>query len=151
MAEQDILDAIAGLAAAVAAIDAKVGAATVTVTAPITISGDVTVVQGDDYALADGREISWTNRADTWPNLSGAAVIVRVEFPEPVEYLATVITPTGTQTIHLELGAADTADMPAGQADYRLVATLAPSRHVTLIQGHWTVTGTRLPAVDEGS
>lgn len=136
-------DDIAALTADVQTIDAKVGSGVIVVTSPVTPQGDVgPLIQGDDYAEADGREIAFTNEEGSWVDLTGATVVAWVDFPTPLEYPATVITPTGeNQHIHLEdLTRTQTAVMPAGVHDYQLVATLAPSgRVVTLKEGPWSV------------
>lgn len=154
MAEQDILDAIAALALTVAAIDAKVGAATITVISPVTTTDDIgPIIQGDDYSTTEGREIPFNNATGAgWPSdLTEAVAVVRVMFDAPVEYPCTIITPTGVNKhIHLELSADDTADMPDGVRDYRLVVTLDNGHVQTLAQGHWTVVETNAPA-EEGS
>src|SRR5674476_1213509 len=42
------------------------------VISPVYLGGDVTIVAGDDYKAADNRALSWVDKSNIWPDLSGA-------------------------------------------------------------------------------
>jgi hypothetical protein len=115
----------------------------VTVTGPVAEGGEVEIVKGDDYAAADGRALEWTST--TWPNLTGATITFRVLQQIRDDVLLTkagsVVTPTGTAKVRVELTAAETGALSAGGHRFEVVATLSSGRVATLVRDTFTVQG----------
>jgi hypothetical protein len=107
---------------------------------------DLSIVQGDDYAAADGRALLFTSAGENWPDLASATLALK--FIEPVaETAALSVTATRTvvgsvQHITAPLTAAQTQPLSAGTNvyDYALQATLS-GRRITLKTGKVTVVG----------
>ena len=121
-----------------AAALARIGSGQIITTSPVSQSGDITLARGDDYYAADNRALDWTEgAASAWPTLTGATI--SVEFEGPNEELAaiagSVVTPTGTKKVRLELSAVQTAGFAAGVTDIRVKATLSNTHVVTLVTG----------------
>ncbi|MCL5942761.1 MAG: hypothetical protein M1325_04465 [Actinobacteria bacterium] len=120
-------------------IDA-LGASEITTSSPVSAAGDIELVQGDDYAVADLRSLEWSSTG--WPDLTGAAIAFRGRRRNgtlTAEIAGSVVTPTGTALVRVELTAAQTAAMDAGAYTYELEATLATGRTITLARGTLTV------------
>ena len=114
-----------------------IGALTVTLTAPVATAGNaITVIRGDDYLLADGRELSFTGT--NWPVITGGAVALIVRFGTVTSYTGVV---TGAAACYVELTDTQTALLTPGVYDYDLQATLAGvgGSVITLAQGSFTV------------
>ena len=108
-------------------------ATSVTVASPIS-GGTVTTVQGDDYKAEDGRAIEWV--VSTPVDLTGGTV--EVVLSGVATYTGSVV---GTDTIRLELTAAQTAAIPVGPHRYQVIhtQTVALGEDVTtLVDGTWT-------------
>lgn len=120
------------------------GSAAVTVVAPVTSSGDITVVRGDDYAAADGRALSWTDTGGAWPDLTGATIVLTAQRAgQPHVWDVTCLNPgDDEQTLQAEPTSAQTALLHPGQRGYKfdIQATLANTRVVTLVLGVVSVT-----------
>lgn len=144
----DLLSALTTLDGLVDAIKARtdrLGTAGVTVSSPMSSSGDeVEVYQGDDYSNSDSRALEWTNASGTWPDLTSATITFAVRAPSGSSFTATgsVVTPIGAgQKVRVELTAAQSAllvEYPT-PSDYRVRATLASGRKATLVRGDLTV------------
>jgi hypothetical protein len=117
----------------VAAIKAKtdtIGSSTVIVVSPVATSGDISLIAGDDYYATDGREFAWASTG--WPDLSGATVTWRCG---TLDIVCTVIDAgTATQTVRLELSAANTATLAARRNSFDIEAVLASTHKATLIR-----------------
>ena len=115
----------------------RIGSGQVDYIGPVAISGDITVVRGDDYNNTDSRALEWTSTG--WPDLTGATVTFRLKHTSGVlTKAATVVTPTGTARVRVELASADTAGIVANSMQpYRfdVEATLSSGRKVTLLTG----------------
>ena len=135
------------IAAAIAAKVAGFVSGPVAAVSPVADNLDVTIVQGDDYAVADGRTLQWSNPSNSWAggNLSGAAVNLVVRRSDG----AIVLTVAGTlasvgepavQTATVALTAAQTALFTGLGCiyEYRLVITKS-GRTETEVRGAWTV------------
>ena len=118
----------------------------VTVSSPFNAtSNNITVNAGDTYNAASGQRITIDSTA--WPNLSGATVTDAVKMRSRDRRhtitvdVALVATGGGTQTIAIDLTAAQTADMVVGAKvyDYDVNPALATSEVVTLVKGKVTV------------
>jgi hypothetical protein len=117
----------------------RIGTAAVSVTSPVAQNGDVEVRVGDDYAAADGRALGWSQSptGTPWPDLP-TGTTVAVDVGDDV-LAGSVVVPTGSgKAVHLELTAAQTAEMGAGVKPFTVTATLPTGRRVTLVQGTWT-------------
>ncbi len=115
-----------------------IGAAAVTITAPMTAAGDMTVIQGDDYLLADGRQFDWTDSTSIWPTITGATVTWH---RGSVSHACTVVVGSGAgKKVRLELGAVDSAALLKGKINYYIRAVLTDLSVVTLAKGACTVT-----------
>lgn len=106
------------------------GAVSITVTSPILPSGDIELIAGDDYKLADGRQLEWT--ATTWPVLTGATVqFISSRFTK-------AMTVVDAATVRLELEDTDTTGA-YGSVTYKIFATLSNGNYVTLHRGTMAV------------
>lgn len=104
---------------------------TVTVSSPLSASGNITTVQGDDYDVDAGRQIDWD--VSTTATVTGGTVSV---------VLSGIDTYTGSvvdaDTVRLELTAAQTAAIPIGKRKYQVILTDINSDIATLVEGTWT-------------
>lgn len=113
----------------------RLGAGTVGVAAPVTSSGVVTIVAGDDYLLADGRQIDFdAPSSNFWPNLTGAAVTWNISDGALV-VSGTVVTPTGNQRVRFQPVGTQTDDLTRGNYPYSVKAVLSGGSVVTLVLG----------------
>ena len=121
----------------------RIGSGQVTTTSPVAVSGDVTIVRGDDYNAADGRALDWTDVSAAWPDLTGATIAVTVQTTATTTWTkaGSVVTPTGSgKKVRVEPTAADTATFAGGASyPFDVQATLASGRKVTLLRGTWYV------------
>ena len=124
------------------AIKAKtdtIGSGTVTVTSPVALDQNVTLVKGDDYKAADGRALDFINAAGTWPDLTGATINFKAAYQlQPTnsftEATGSVVVASGVnQQVRIEIDGTDTAGLPAGSYEYDVEATLASGNTVTLV------------------
>jgi hypothetical protein len=95
-------------------------------------SGDITIYAGDDYDAADaGRVIQWVRGYNTWPDLTGAALTLKMRDAEDetvkfsltsgASELSVQNAGTATQTIRIDvLTAANTALLTKRGRKYRL-------------------------------
>ena len=118
----------------------------VTVSSPFNAtSNNITVNAGDTYNAASGQRITVDSTA--WPDLTGAtatdAVKMRSRDRRHTITVDVVLVATGggTQTIAIDLTAAQTAGMVVGAKvyDYDVNPALATSEVVTLVKGKVTV------------
>ena len=121
----------------------RIGSGQVTTTSPVAVSGDVTIVRGDDYNAADGRALDWTDVSAAWPDLTGATIAVTVQTTATTTWTkaGSVVTPTGSgKKVRVEPTAADTATFAGGASyPFDVQATLSSGRKVTLLRGTWYV------------
>lgn len=104
----------------------------VTVTSPVTQTGDVTIEQGDDYDPADGggHTLSWT--ITDGPDLTGGTVVFKTRrFTKACSVVGDVVT--------LTLTAVETAALTPGQQRYEVEATLADGHIWSLARGNVSV------------
>lgn len=107
----------------------------VTVTTPIGVGQDLTLINGNDYLAADARSLIFTSAG--WPSLIGAAISFQTRYrittsPPQVIVAGTVLS---ASSIQIELTATQTASMLSGKGAYTIVATLSNGHVVTLISG----------------
>lgn len=107
---------------------------------------DLSIVQGDDYAEADGRALLFTSAGENWPDLATATLALKLQLPDaeaPALTAACTRTLVGNvQNIKCPLTAAQTQALEPGTNayDYALQATIS-GRRITLKSGRATVVG----------
>ena len=111
-----------------------VSGTTITITSPVTVGGDVTTIQGDTYELNDGRSLDWTSAL--WPDLTSATISVVVR--GVTAFAGSVVTPTGTAVVRLELTAVQSATIPADKRAYMVYATQTDGDIICLVSAWWT-------------
>lgn len=110
----------------------------IVIVAPVAANGDATIIRGDDYWAADGRDLQWSD--STWPDLTGATVTFTSRSAEGSDGLAltkdcAILTPSGTgKRISLGLTASETEAHVADKYRFDIRAELASGRVVTLVQ-----------------
>ncbi len=128
----------------------QIGTGQITVVSPVATNGDFEIFKGDDYAVALGNPIPWTNTIVDglgWPTLDGTVTFrARRNINGPVILTKTVtkITTTGnTKEIALELTAAETgaSTLPRGKYLFEVVHVSLASKTRTLVEGVMTVKG----------
>lgn len=102
------------------------------------------IVAGDDCKAADGRALSWSSTH--WPNLAGATLTLTIGhtsynlYELPVTITGTVpATPALPTTVTFDVPGSATANLPADQYQYQLIATLTDGDKVTIAAGNLTV------------
>jgi len=88
-------------------------------------------VQGDDYANADGRALTWSS--DAWPDLTGATVTLNLAAAAGTVSISCTVVTAGagvTQTVRAEPTATNTAALDVGFNAFDVKAVLATSSHV---------------------
>lgn len=108
--------------------------ASITITGPVTSTGRVSVIKGDDYSADDGRSLDWTSAS--WPTLtSGSATIYLYTPGETSASYTYSLTIIDAATVRLELTANQTSSMSARNYIYEIIAVLSNGHTVTLVQG----------------
>jgi hypothetical protein len=117
---------------------------TVTVTTPVTSTNAIVLVQGDEYANADSRALSFSSTG--WPDLTGSTVTLtanEVRGTGTMSVSGTLSSVGGaTQTIYFEPTAVQTAALTLGQDAYKFgvqAVLQTSSNRVTLITSYITV------------
>jgi len=129
----------------VLALQSQLSGGTFTIVSPVAQNGTITIVSGDDYSAADGRQIIFTGASpNVWPNLTGANIVLEVysltSDSMVVEFPASPQTPTGTQVVWCTPASVQTGQLKHGTRwQYYLVATLADNTIATLAIGYLTV------------
>lgn len=124
--------------AAIQAQTDTITSGSVTVSSPVTSSQLIEIVRGDDYYLADGRQIAFTLSGG--PSIVGATVTLIIR-TDPTPFVVTC-TVTSATACYAELTSAQTlANFGPGLSyGFDLQAVLATSSHVvTLVQGTLSV------------
>jgi len=106
--------------------------------APVSVCGDIALVQGADYYAADGLALLWTDA--TWPDLVGATVTLKFKSSRSNEVSVSFgCVVVDALHVKLELSAAQTATIPYSRSgipdSYELWAVLASEHNVRLKQG----------------
>lgn len=104
----------------------KIGTGSAIVVAPTVTSERLAIIAGDDYLVADGREIAWT--LSGVPDLSAATVNF-------VGAGLTKATTTTADAATLELTNTETAAMTEGVHNFELAAELSGGSLITLVRG----------------
>lgn len=114
---------------------------------PVAASGDITLVTGDDYLTADGRQLKFTDTAGLWPTLTGATAVLKVGTGPgsgaTLSSSATIVTATGSnKEVDVAVTRAQSATLAVGTFyKYALIATLSDGSVVTLSSGRLTILG----------
>lgn len=109
------------------------GTGVVTVSSPVSSTGDVAVHQWDDYFDADNRRLEWSNSDGDWGGGSLLNATIRLRMKHLLtgtskDLLGSVITSSGTQVVGVEIESTDAGILDKGQVyDYQLRATLPTS------------------------
>jgi len=111
---------------------ALITAGGIQVTGPVVAGGNVVTYRGDSYQNVDGRALDWESTG--WPDLTGATVAVIID--RMASLPGTVVTPTGTAKVRLELAGTQSADIESGRHNFQVVARKA-GKDYTLIAAAW--------------
>ena len=139
--------------ASLTAIQAKtdlIGTGGAVITSPLTAAGDIlNLIRGNDYFLADGRQIDWGDPGSVWPALTGTIAVkfYGTDYPTTPDLTATasIITvgpPLGK--VRLELTKAQTALLVRTTYNYFVTVTLTGGHVVTIVKGQSNVQGPSL-------
>jgi hypothetical protein len=116
----------------------------VVMSSPVATTGLLTLVRGDDYYSADGAALEWTSTE--WPDLTGATIRFSLQRRSTGtnaidRFEGSVVTPTGTAKVRVELTAAQTDDLAPGKNlyIYDVEATLDGGNIRTLVHGQCDV------------
>ena len=121
-----------------AALAARFLTAKIEVIGPNVEGTNFAVIQGDDYALADGRALVWIEEDDSWPDLTSAEAVLTIGEDE---YELAIDTMDGAWTLTLELTAVQTAALAAEAHKYWITMTLLSGGIITPITGLITAYG----------
>lgn len=125
------------------------GTGQVTVSSPVDpVTWNIRLTQGDDYDDDEGRSLEWTNENGTWgdgditSNTVSFKVTNKKTGQAAISKAGSVVTPTGTQKIRVELTAAETAALTeAGDAYKYQIRIVEENNHIeTRIEGNVFVT-----------
>lgn len=108
----------------------KIGTADAIVIAPAVAADELRIVAGDDYKIADGRQISWTLAGV--PDLTSATVTFTGAG-------LTKGTTTTSDTVTMELASADTESTVPDVYEFELAAELVGGALITLVRGTMVV------------
>lgn len=119
-------------------INTNLGAASVTITSPVTTDGEISIIIGDDYLNTDGRAV--TINYTSVPSLT-AATPVRIYILDPALGAANFfsVDVVDADTLRLELTDTQTGTLKAGTFDYYIRATLSNGDIITLTQSSITI------------
>jgi hypothetical protein len=110
---------------------------------PVASAGNIEIVKGADYFNADGQALEWSSTG--WPDLTGATIefVAKTNRGAVQEFskAGSVVTPTGTAVVRVELNATDTDSFTVGQNNYRFTvwATLVNGHTIPLVRDYMTV------------
>lgn len=116
-----------------------ISSGTLSITSPVTRTGYVSIVRGDDYSNSDSRAIDFVNEDGDWPDLTSATVqfTAKNAKTDNTDFTASmsVVTASGdSQTVRLELTDTQTNTLSLGIFNYDVQATLSPSGRVVTLQ-----------------
>ena len=116
-------------------------AARVNYIGPVVANGNITLLQGDDYANADDRALVFDEAGAGWPVLTSATVRLKSRHKhgmgENLNATGTVVTATGTsKSVRFDLTTAQTGALGPRDHLFDIEATLSTGRVATLHQGN---------------
>jgi hypothetical protein len=113
------------------------------VVGPVSTTGTISILAGDDYLASDTRALVWEDVTGTrWPSLSGATITLDVFDESMGEKFSTVghevsaVSPA--RKVSVDIPGVDTLNVP-GKWRYRLWAVLVDGSKVTLSNGPFTI------------
>jgi hypothetical protein len=117
-------------------INTKISSTVVNIISPLSSDGtSLTIIQGDDYLVGDGRNILFTGDIENqWVDLTDSTVVFGISDTSTLKEVS-VVTPVGTQQLSLELTKENTS-IPQGSYKYDVQATLSNGSVVTLFRGN---------------
>lgn len=130
----------------------RIGSGQITAISTVSQAGDIPeIIGGADYLDADGYAFPWTNEDGTWPDLTDATVTWHgiAGNGQTKSISGSVVTPTGTQKVMVEMTSAETGDLEdkfVGDWSFLVWATLASESLVPLVSGRTTVKSKPGPA-----
>jgi hypothetical protein len=99
-------------------------------------SGDVRTTQGDDYSVASGRAIEWTDASAGWPDLTDATV--QVVIGGVMGLAGSVVTPSGSgKKLRLALTHQQTTEIRVGAHPFQVIVKLNNDDEITLVDAVW--------------
>ncbi len=102
---------------------------------------DIELYQGDDYAAADGRALTFTAPAGAgWPDLTTASITLTLRSITTPNRLAKSGTAVSATEAQVELTGTDTAGLDPVLYDYTVDAVVA-TRIITIARGRCRVHG----------
>jgi hypothetical protein len=114
----------------------RIGSASVTIVSPVADTGEISLVYGDDYLLADARALTFTGT--NWPTITAGTIALIVSTPSAVVSVAGVVT--GAAACYVPLTSTQVNSFGVGVWTYDLQVTLSNTHVVTLQQGTLMVT-----------
>lgn len=110
----------------------------VTLVAPVTATGSVALIQGDDYKAEDGRSLQWSS--DSWPVITGATLVLDLVYALDTSVTETFdASPLSATEAQVELTDTQTTSLKRGGWRYALRATLTDGSIITLATGRLLV------------
>ena len=107
------------------------------VVTPLLEGGNITLVRGDDYRTADGRNLTWTETSGTWPDLTGASVFLIIGDARFFRKQIDILTPTGmNKTVSADLTATETRKLTQNSYGFYVEAIMSSGSRVTLLKGY---------------
>jgi len=116
------------------AILGSINSAAVTVVAPVSHTGRVTIVRGDTYSATDNRALRFSSAS--WPSLTGATVTLKAAKGEDTIQSSATIIAGSPQVVQVEL--TSTSDYEPGEYRYEIEAVKS-GRTLTLATGTLTI------------
>jgi hypothetical protein len=111
---------------------------------PVSEDGVVlTLVRATDYLAKDGKDVSWTDAANLWPELTSASIRFQAVITAPgpnqrnavINATGRVITATGQdKSVSIDIPSSAT-NVVAGSGTYNVIATLSSGSQVELVRG----------------
>lgn len=121
----------------------KLGSAQITTVSPLSSTGALTLVRGDDYLAVDNRSLDFLDVSANWPDLTGAIIRFALISPSGVKtiYTGSVVTASGAnKKVRVEPTALQTAALTADVYGYDIEAQLTNGHFATLTRGLCTIT-----------
>ena len=113
----------------------KIGNGRITTVSPVSQSGSISLIRGDDYSAGDGRALEWVDASSVWPELSGVVTFTC----DKVQATGEIITATGSnKKIQFELTAAQTIQLNSLSTKFSVKMVQGDGETITLVQGTCT-------------
>lgn len=134
----EVLTSLNTIEGVVEVMNSRMTTGELVVTAPLIVGKqEITVIQGDDYRTADGRQLEWQFAEGQAPDLTGGTTTLKVV---NLRTSTVILTKAGTipaaRSVRFELTSTETAALTADAYAFEVSATLANTHIVTLIPLH---------------